>query len=138
MKVKVGIEGFTIDSAHYTLSSPQDSQLHGHTYILNVEIEGEVNPSNGFVIDFNIAKKTIQDIISKWDHKFIVPTDDYNKINIEAPFKVEVKNIDAPFPTAEYIAIEVARDIYEKLDRKFKIAVKIYEGKDSYAIVEYP
>lgn len=39
MKVRVGIEGFSIDSAHYTLSSPKDNQLHGHTYRVTVEVE---------------------------------------------------------------------------------------------------
>ncbi|MEM3203548.1 MAG: 6-carboxytetrahydropterin synthase, partial [Saccharolobus sp.] len=53
MRIRVGVEGITIESAHYTLSSYANSQIHGHTYIINVEVEGEVNDKSGFVIDFD-------------------------------------------------------------------------------------
>ncbi|TRM80749.1 6-pyruvoyl tetrahydrobiopterin synthase, partial [Sulfolobus sp. A20-N-F6] len=76
MRVRVGIEGITIDSAHYTLSSYQDSQIHGHTYLVSVEVEGEVNEKSGFVIDFNLLKKIIKEIVKEWDHKLIIPEPD--------------------------------------------------------------
>ncbi|TRM81680.1 6-pyruvoyl tetrahydrobiopterin synthase, partial [Sulfolobus sp. A20-N-F6] len=60
------------------------------------------------------------------------------KSRFEGPFRMEYKVINAPFPTVEYIGMEIAKIIYEKLDRKYKIMVKIYEGKDSYAVIEYP
>ncbi|MDT7900716.1 MAG: 6-carboxytetrahydropterin synthase [Acidianus sp.] len=136
MKVKIGIEGFTIDSAHYTLSSPVDSQLHGHTYIINVEVEGNINPANGFVIDFNKLKDEIGKIIKEWDHKLIVPKKDLEKISISGPFRNEIKIIEEDYPTAEYIGFELAKEIYNRINMPIKI--KIYEGKDSYAIIEYP
>ena len=136
MKVKIGIEGFTIDSAHYTLSSPEDSQIHGHTYILNVEVEGEINPSNGFVIDFNKLKSEVEKIVKEWDHKLIVPKKDVEKISISGPFRNEIKIIEEDYPTAEYIGFEIAKEIYNRINMPVK--VKIYEGKDSYAIIEYP
>ncbi|MCH4815304.1 MAG: 6-pyruvoyl tetrahydropterin synthase family protein [Saccharolobus sp.] len=138
MKVRVGIEGITMDSAHYTLSSYADSQIHGHTYIINVEVEGEVNEKSGFVVDFNLLKKMIREVIQEWDHKLIIPKVDLDKSRFEGPFRVDYKVIDAPFPTAEYIGIEIAKDIYLKLNKKYRILLKIYEGKDSYAIIEYP
>ncbi|ARM75111.1 6-pyruvoyl trahydropterin synthase family protein [Acidianus manzaensis] len=136
MKAKVGIEGFTIDSAHYTLSSIGDSQIHGHTYILNVEIEGNINEENGFILDFNYIREIITEIVKEWDHKFIVPKRDLEKISISGPFRNEIKVIDHPFPTAEYIGLEIAKEIYSKLN--MKVTLKIYEGKDSYVIIEYP
>ncbi|BDC18128.1 6-carboxytetrahydropterin synthase [Acidianus sp. HS-5] len=136
MKVKVGIEGFTIDSAHYTLSSPEDSQLHGHTYVINVEIEGEINPTNGFVMDFNKLKGEIGKIIKEWDHKLIVPKKDLEKISISGPFRNEIKIIEEDYPTAEYIGFELAKEIYNRINMPVKL--KIYEGKDSYSIIEYP
>ncbi|MEM3350410.1 MAG: 6-pyruvoyl tetrahydrobiopterin synthase, partial [Saccharolobus sp.] len=46
--------------------------------------------------------------------------------------------IDAPFPTAEYIGIEIAKEIYLRLEKKYRVTLKIYEGIDSYAVIEYP
>lgn len=115
MKVKVGIEGFTIDSAHYTLSSPKDNQLHGHTYTVTVEVEGTVNEENGFVIDFNKLRDIVRDAVMSWDHKFIVPRKDLEEIRFVSPFKVDVRVIDAPYPTVEYIGIEIAKHIFSRL-----------------------
>ncbi|QKR00535.1 6-pyruvoyl tetrahydropterin synthase family protein [Metallosphaera tengchongensis] len=138
MKVKVGMEGFTIDSAHYTLSSPRDDQLHGHTYTVNVEVEGPLHEESGFVIDFNKLREIVKEAIALWDHKFIVPKRDMDKIQIRSPFRLEVKVIDSPFPTVEYIGTEVAKYISKTLGTEYKVTIKIYEGKDSYAVIEYP
>ncbi len=138
MRIKIGIEGFTIDSAHYTLSSPGNAQLHGHTYTVSVEIEGQVDPSSGFVMDFEILRDTVQQVVKEWDHKLIVPEGDLDKIRVHAPFRMEVKRINAPFATAEYIGVEIAKEVYERLGRRHRVNVKIYEGKGSYAEIEYP
>ncbi len=138
MKLRIGVEGITIDSAHYTLSSSPNSQIHGHTYKVAVEVEGQVDPSTGFVIDFDELKAKVREVTKEWDHKLIVPARDKEKLEISGPFRVEIKYLDAPFPTVEYIGMELAKEIYERLGRKFKVYLKIYEGADSYAVVEYP
>ncbi|BFH73612.1 6-pyruvoyl tetrahydropterin synthase family protein [Sulfurisphaera javensis] len=139
MKVKVGLEGFSFDSAHYTLSSEGNQQIHGHTYRVNVEIEGDsIDENTGFVIDFDIIKKIVAEIIRDWDHKLIVPNEDYDNIYFKGPFKLEIKRIPYRYPTAEYIGLDIAKSIYEKLNRKYKVTVKIYEGEGNYAIIEYP
>lgn len=139
MRVKVGLEGLSFDSAHYTLSSEGNQQIHGHTYKINVEIEGEsIDENTGFIIDFELLKKIVSEIIKDWDHKLIVPKEDYEHIYFKGPFKLEIKTIDHKYPSAEYIGLEIAKSIYEKLDKKFKVTVKIYEGLNNYAIIEYP
>jgi len=34
---------------------------HGHNYVLEVWIDGKINPETGFVIDLKFLKKIIQD-----------------------------------------------------------------------------
>ena len=47
-------------------------QIHGHTFNLNVHINGKVNPITGFVIDFfDIDKIVNTNILSKIDHKLL-------------------------------------------------------------------
>ena len=138
MRFRIGLDGFSFDSAHYTLSSEGNQQLHGHTYKVSVEVEGVIDEKSGFVIDFEILKKIITEVIKEWDHKLIVPIEDYNQIYVKGPFKLEVKTIPYKYPTVEYIGLEISKTIYEKLEKKFKITVKIYEGENSYAIIEYP
>jgi len=138
MRFRVGIEGFSFDSAHYTLSSDGNQQLHGHTYKLSVEVAGDIDETTGFVIDFEKIKKIIAEVVKEWDHKLIIPLEDYSQIYVKGPFKLEVKTIPYKYPSVEYIGLEISKTIYEKLERKFKVTVKIYEGENNYAIIEYP
>uniref|UniRef100_UPI0035940DB5 6-pyruvoyl trahydropterin synthase family protein n=1 Tax=Acidianus infernus TaxID=12915 RepID=UPI0035940DB5 len=87
-------------------------------------------------IDFNKLKDEIGKIIKEWDHKLIVPKKDLEKISISGPFRNEIKIIEEDYPTAEYIGFELAKEIYNRINMPIKI--KIYEVKDSYAIIEYP
>lgn len=89
-------------------------------------------------MDFNELRELIKEAISSWDHKFIVPRRDMDKISITSPFKLEVKIIEAPYPTVEYIGMEIAKYVFTRLGSNFKVFVKIYEGSDSYALIEYP
>jgi len=139
MKVRVGVEGLSFDSAHYTLSSEGNDQLHGHTYKISAEVEGDgIDPKTGFVIDFGLLKTTLLEIIKEWDHKLLIPKKDLEKVSITGPFKLEIKVIEANYPTVEYIGYEIAKEIFGKLGGKYNVRVKIYEGEGSYAIIEYP
>ena len=70
--MKIGVEGFTFDSAHYTGGSKSKClNLHGHTFRLDVEVEGEVNPQTGMVIDFSLLKDVVKRVIADYDHRVI-------------------------------------------------------------------
>lgn len=72
--VKV-IKEATFDCAHMlTGHSGLCSNLHGHTYKIQVEIEGsllESGSSEGMVIDFSDLKRIINNVIGKFDHAYI-------------------------------------------------------------------
>ena len=43
---------------------------HGHNYVLEVWIDGEVDPETGYVIDLKVLKEIINSsIVEKFDHK---------------------------------------------------------------------
>ncbi|RIV17523.1 6-carboxytetrahydropterin synthase [Alicyclobacillaceae bacterium I2511] len=69
---------FTFDAAHQLLGhSGKCANLHGHTYTLEVVLEGEPmgadHPSEeGFVLDFGDLKRTVQEVIANpLDHAFL-------------------------------------------------------------------
>ncbi len=45
--------------------------LHGHTFKLQVTVEGETLDDIGMLVDFHILKKTIKQIHDEFDHKFL-------------------------------------------------------------------
>ena len=135
--MKVGVEGFTFDSAHYTKgSSDKCLNLHGHTFRLEVEVEGEIDPETGMIIDFALLKNAVQEILADYDHRVIVPKKDIDKIVLSGPFHKCIKTIEYPQATTEYIALDIAKRLYEKL--RMNVRVKLYEGNRNYVIIEYP
>ncbi|HIE14221.1 TPA: 6-pyruvoyl tetrahydropterin synthase family protein [Candidatus Bathyarchaeota archaeon] len=135
--MRVGVKGFTFDSAHYTRGSSQTClSLHGHTFTLDVEIEGEVDAKTGMVLDFTVLKKIVKKVLKKYDHKLIVPKKDLDKLVLSGPFLKNVKAIEFPEATTEYLALEIVKDLHEKL--KMKVKVRLYEGVQNYVEAEYP
>src|SRR5262245_34823429 len=63
MKVGV-IEHF--DSMHLLPGHKKCGVPHGHTYRIEVQVEGPV--VNGMVIDFDILKKNLRELLKSFDH----------------------------------------------------------------------
>jgi 6-pyruvoyltetrahydropterin/6-carboxytetrahydropterin synthase len=65
--IRVGKQ-FTFESAHYIDGHPTCGQLHGHTWTLDVQLLGVLQP-NGMVIDFKELGKIVKSITNLIDHK---------------------------------------------------------------------
>jgi 6-pyruvoyltetrahydropterin/6-carboxytetrahydropterin synthase len=95
---------------------------HGHNYVLEVKIIGDVDPDTGYVMDIKDLKKIIDEqVVYRYDHKNLnLDVDDFKTLN----------------PTAE----NIARVIYDRIryclanDQELKI--RLYETERN--IVEYP
>jgi 6-pyruvoyltetrahydropterin/6-carboxytetrahydropterin synthase len=91
---------------------------HGHNYILEVIVAGEINPETGYLIDLKLLKEIIiKNIIDKVDHK---------NLNTETDFMSGI------IPTAENIASAVWNQLVDKLPGGKLYSVKIYETENNY------
>ncbi len=96
--------------------------FHGHNYILEVKVIGEVDPITGYVIDLKIIKEIIQEVvIDRFDHK---------NLNLDTE---EFKNLN---PTVENIAIIIYNLIREELEAQYDLSIRLYETPRNF--VEYP
>jgi 6-pyruvoyltetrahydropterin/6-carboxytetrahydropterin synthase len=135
--VRIGIKGLTFDAATFTAGEQSKCyNLHGHTYSVDVEVEGEINEETGMVMDFLVLKRIVKSIIDEYDHVVIIPRKYEGSVELRGPFKSVIKYIDKPQDTAEYLALDIAEKLFNAL--KMKIKVTLYEGNDKYASVEYP
>jgi 6-pyruvoyltetrahydropterin/6-carboxytetrahydropterin synthase len=107
--------------------------IHGHSYKMIVEIEGEVN-SDGMVIDYYELKKIVDPIVQNMDHAFLVYKED--KEIIEFLQKMNSKMVIVDFQSTvenicEYFLKEITKTKFP--GNVNKIAVRIYETEDDYA-----
>jgi 6-pyruvoyltetrahydropterin/6-carboxytetrahydropterin synthase len=94
---------------------------HGHNYILEVVVAGEINPDTGYLIDLKVLKEIIiERVIKKVDHK---------NLNLDVDF------LSGKIPTAENIAIGIWNQLNGELPSGELYSVKLYETENNY--VEY-
>lgn len=61
-----------ISSAHWLpFHGGKCRGLHGHNYIFEVSVTGEVNLGTNFVVDFGDLKSAINETVGIWDHKLL-------------------------------------------------------------------
>ena len=106
MKVGV-IEHF--DSMHLLPGHPKCGVPHGHTYRVEVTAEGPV--VNGMVIDFDILKRSLRELLKTFDHT------DLNRL--------------IPVPSCEHISEELLHRLKEKIAQK--LTVRVWEGEGKWA-----
>ena len=65
-------KSFTFDAAHWLPDyNGPCGKLHGHTWKVKVEVEGDVNFETGMVLDLKVLKQIIAPIIEKLDHSVL-------------------------------------------------------------------
>lgn len=94
---------------------------HGHNYVLEIIVAGEINPHTGYLIDLKVLKEIIiENVIRKVDHK---------NLNMDVDFLKDI------IPSAENIAVGIWKQLIDKLPAGKLYSVKLYETENNY--VEY-
>ena len=87
--------------------------FHGHNYVLEVWVEGPIDPETGYVIDLKILSKIInEEVKDPFDHR---------NLNLDC---LEFKNLN---PTAENIAFVIWNKIRKRLDLKYEMEIRLWE-----------
>ena len=93
---------------------------HGHNYMLEVTVAGEVDPKTGMVINLFDLKRVLLAVIEEFDHK---------NLNLDMPYFID------QIPTSE----NLARVLWTKLETQRDIGrlhtVRLCEDEDLYAEV---
>ena len=111
----------------------QCKNIHGHSYKMLVEFEGELD-ENGMVIDYYDVEKIVNPIIEKLDHAFLINKDD--KLTIEFLEKLSSKKVVIDFEsTVENICTYLLKQI-KSADLPANvnaIMVRVSETDEDYA-----
>ncbi len=160
MKILInGIQSnLRFSSAHIIPGHSTCGHIHGHSYFVDVEIEGARDGKFEFVVDFKDVKTYTKDICDKLDHRLLIPVQneliDFKDFSKESDsidelekrktvsFKVDGKGysvpaddcvfLDLPYTSAEelskYFAIELACELSKNYDNLVSLSVCVNEG----------
>ena len=114
---------FRFESAHFLPNFPEGHKcrrLHGHSFFVEICVEGEINPLTGVVMDYGVIKKIVKPWIEMLDHRLI------NEVGQE---------INSPLlmnPTSENIAIWLYSELKPQIESLS--AIIVYETCTSTCI----
>lgn len=112
-------QAFTFEAAHRlpkVAPAHRCHALHGHSYRIELRLEGPVDPETGFVVDFFEIERVFQPILATLDHHYLN----------------DVPGLENP--TAELIAKWIWDNIRPELP--LLVAVVCYETPDCWAVYE--
>jgi 6-pyruvoyltetrahydropterin/6-carboxytetrahydropterin synthase len=94
---------------------------HGHNYLLEVTVAGDVQPDTGYVVDLKVLKDIIRtEVIAKVDHK---------NLNVDVDF------LRDRIPTAENIAAGIWEQLVGKIPGARLHRIRLHETVNN--VVEY-
>jgi 6-pyruvoyltetrahydropterin/6-carboxytetrahydropterin synthase len=70
MKVRLARE-FGFEAAHHLPRAPEGHKcrrLHGHSFRVEVVVEGEVDPATGWFLDYGVIREAVEPIRLQLDH----------------------------------------------------------------------
>ena len=73
MRVKL-TRDFTFEAAHHLPRAPEGHKcrrLHGHSFRVEVVVEGEVDPATGWFLDYGKMKEAIEPVRRQLDHYYL-------------------------------------------------------------------
>ena len=106
--MRLGITDY-IDCAHFLPGHEKCGQLHGHTYKVEVVVEGE--PTDGMVVDFAELKRQTREVLQQYDQR------NWNDF--------------LEFPSIENICRLLSEQLKERL--RFPFVIRVWEGNGKWA-----
>jgi 6-pyruvoyltetrahydropterin/6-carboxytetrahydropterin synthase len=106
--MRLGITDY-LDCAHLLPGHVKCGRLHGHTYRVQVAVEGEMR--DGMVVDFADLKSQVRAVFARYDHRHWNDFLDY--------------------PSVENICERLAEELAERL--AFRFTIRVYEGHGKWA-----
>lgn len=106
--MRLGITDY-VDCAHFLPGHAKCGQIHGHTYKVEVVIEGE--HGGGMIVDFADLKATTREVLQHYDHR------NWNDV--------------LEYPSVENICELLARKLKERI--RFPFVIRVFEGHGKWA-----
>ena len=95
------IKAMTFDAAHYLEADPAArpyARMHGHSFRMEVEIEGEPGSDTGWVVDFADIDEALKALHDRLDHRLLNEIDGLERPTLENICKWAAASLRPQFP----------------------------------------
>lgn len=118
---RVRVEDLRFDAAHFETFGRKTEPLHGHSYHVAAEVEGELTPDS-LVIDFTLLKSIIRGLCKQLDHRFLLQRNS-RRLEIESideSWKIRTPTgLGYVFPMQDVAVLPVDNSSAERLSEWF-------------------
>ena len=98
---------------------------HGHNYVVEVSVAGEVDAETGYLIDMKVLKEVI--------HRTVISEVDHRHLNLDVPW------LEGVIPTAENLARAFFERIEAEIPERLRLsAVTVHETERNRATFGRP
>ncbi|WP_428408758.1 6-carboxytetrahydropterin synthase QueD [Hyphococcus sp.] len=95
------VKSMSFDAAHYLDHDPDArpyARLHGHSFTLEVVIEGEPQAETGWVVDFGDVGEALQELHDALDHRLLNEVEGLERPTLENICKWAAAKLKPRFP----------------------------------------
>lgn len=95
------VKSITFDAAHYLGHDPQArpyARLHGHSFTMDVEIEGEPDRETEWVVDFGDVAEALEELRSSLDHRLLNEVEGLKRPTLENICRWAAARLKPKFP----------------------------------------
>lgn len=102
--------------------------IHGHSYHVDVQVEGEKSGEFGFVADFKNVKGLARELCSKMDHKVLIPlnNEEIKFKNLEDSVEFSIRDKEYKLPAEDCCLLSLKSTSAEDMAEYF--AEKLYKS----------
>jgi len=93
---------------------------HGHNYELGVTVEGEIDPTTGYVIDLKVLREVAESVIGDLDHR---------NLNLDVPW------LEGVLPSTENLVVKLWERLAPRIPAGQLVRLVLWETPRNY--VEY-
>ncbi|PQA89326.1 6-carboxytetrahydropterin synthase QueD [Hyphococcus luteus] len=95
------VKSMSFDAAHFLDHDPEArpyARLHGHSFKMEVVIDGEPQEETGWVVDFGDVAEALQDLHDALDHRLLNEVEGLERPTLENICQWAAKKLKARFP----------------------------------------
>ena len=111
--------GIKYSACHFIPNHEKRSTLHGHSYVMRLRLEGDINEENGMIMDFVILKKMLKQMMNEMDHMILLPakSDIVHLEEKDGLVHVECNGKRYMFPRMDVVLLDIPTTTAEEMTK---------------------